>query len=118
MMTAFANALADRGVPRADIFREVFRSPERAAAGPDQQFNVVFAKSGTTSTWRSADGPLLGFAEKLGLALPSGCRVGQCESCLMRVVAGNVAQLGGDASATDHCLTCQSVPLSELTLAL
>lgn len=36
----------------------------------------------------------------------------------MRVVDGNVARLDGDHSATDQCLTCQSVPLSELTLAL
>jgi hypothetical protein len=36
----------------------------------------------------------------------------------MRVVDGNVVQLGGCDSATGQCLTCQSVPLSELTLAL
>jgi hypothetical protein len=36
----------------------------------------------------------------------------------MRIVEGNVAQLGGGDAATDQCLTCQAVPLSELTLAL
>lgn len=117
MMTAFADALADRGVPRADILREVFRSPERVAAGPGQQFNVVFARSGTTGTWRSADGPLLGFAEKLGLALPSGCRVGQCESCAVSVVSGRIRHLHGEQPEdAGMCLACQAVPASDIVL--
>jgi hypothetical protein len=36
----------------------------------------------------------------------------------MRIVDGRVAQLGDGDSSAEHCLTCQSVPLSELTLAL
>ena len=117
MMTAFANALADRGVPRADILREVFRSPERVAAGSGQQFKVVFARSGTAGTWRSADGPLLGFAERLGLALPSGCRVGQCESCAVSVMSGRIRHLHGEEPEdAGMCLACQAVPASDIVL--
>ena len=75
-------------------------------AGSDKSFD-----------WSPELGTLLDAAEAAGLPLPSGCRVGQCESCAMRIVAGDVARLGGDDSAPDHCLTCQAVPLSELTLA-
>ncbi|MDX8502619.1 2Fe-2S iron-sulfur cluster binding domain-containing protein [Mesorhizobium sp. VK4C] len=38
---------------------------------------------------------LLDFAEKKGEQLPSGCRVGQCESCAVRVLQGRVRHLGG-----------------------
>lgn len=117
MMSAFADALAARGVPRSDILREVFRSPERTVAGTGQQFNVVFARSGMSSTWRSADGPLLGFAERLGLALPSGCRVGQCESCAVPIVSGRIRHLHGeDPDDAGVCLACQAVPASDIVL--
>ncbi|MGO4327664.1 molybdopterin-dependent oxidoreductase [Cupriavidus sp. 2TAF22] len=117
MMSAFADALAARGMHRSDIFREVFRSPERTVSGPEQQFNVVFAKSATARVWRSADGPLLGFAERLGLALPSGCRVGQCESCAVPVVSGRVLHLHGEEPEdAGVCLACQAIPASDIVL--
>jgi len=117
MMTAFADGLAALGVHRSDIFREVFRAPGRAPAGPAQQFRVVFARSGMAGTWHSAHGPLLGFAERLGVALPSGCRVGQCESCAVPVASGQVRHLHGeDPEDPGMCLACQAIPASDLVL--
>lgn len=115
--TTMTARLIERGVPRFDIFTEAFTSPPIVPRTLKAQ-TVRIADSDRSFTWTPELGTLLDAAQAAGVSLPSGCRVGQCESCLMRVVAGNVAQLGGDASATDHCLTCQSVPLSELTLAL
>jgi ferredoxin len=67
--------------------------------------------------WQSADGPLLGFAERLGLSLPSGCRVGQCESCAVPVVSGSVMHLHGEEPEDAAvCLACQAVPTSDLVL--
>ena len=69
------------------------------------------------AAWSAADGPLLQFAERLGIDLPSGCRVGQCESCAVRVVSGKVVHLHGtEPDDPDTCLTCQAVPLSDLVL--
>jgi ferredoxin len=60
---------------------------------------------------------LLEFAEKLGIAMPSGCRVGQCESCAVRVLNGSAMHLHGeepDDPAT--LLGCQAIPLTDLEL--
>jgi anaerobic selenocysteine-containing dehydrogenase/ferredoxin-NADP reductase len=115
--TSMTTRLVERGVPRFDIFTEAFASPPVVPRTLKPQ-TVHIAESNRSFTWTPELGTLLDAAHAAGLSLPSGCRVGQCESCLMRVVDGNVAQLGGDDSAPDQCLTCQSVPLSELTLAL
>jgi len=55
-------------------------------------------------------------AERAGLSLPSGCRVGQCESCAMHIVSGQVAHLIDFDGSADTCLTCQAVPITPLTL--
>lgn len=117
MMAGMTAALVDAGVPRFDIQYETFRSPQAAKIVPGQAFDVTFARSGITHTWTSADGPLLSFAERLGVSLPSGCRVGQCESCAVRVANGAVAHLHGEEpDSEDTCLACQAIPTSALTL--
>lgn len=118
MMDAVTVGLVARGVPRFDIFSEVFRSPAAAPIVGDQAFDVTFLSSGLgAKRWSPRDGTLLAFAEGLGLTPASGCRVGQCESCAVRIVSGEVRHLHGsepDDPAT--CLTCQSVPLTNLVL--
>lgn len=118
MMRAVTDGLVARGVPAFDIFSEVFRSPAAPVLDPDQRFRVDFVRSARTGTqWTPARGTLLEFAEQLGLSLSSGCRVGQCESCAVRIAAGQVRHLHGvapDDPAT--CLACQAVPVTDLVL--
>jgi anaerobic selenocysteine-containing dehydrogenase/ferredoxin-NADP reductase len=118
MMEALTTGLVARGVPRFDIFSEVFRSPAAPTLDGDQRFDVRFARSGgAAASWSPARGTLLTFGESLGHAMPSGCRVGQCESCAVRLLAGRVRHLHGsepDDPAT--CLTCQAVPLEDIVL--
>ena len=77
-----------------------------------------FARSGGAPvSWSPSRGTLLTFGESLGHVMPSGCRVGQCESCAVRLLAGRVRHLHGsepDDPAT--CLTCQAVPLEDIVL--
>ena len=108
--------LTARGIPRFDIFAEAFATPPDVPDHLAPQ-TVRIAGSGQSFVWAPAAGTLLDAAQSAGIALPSGCRVGQCENCVMRVVDGDVAHLGGFAGEDGHCLTCQSVPLSALTLA-
>jgi ferredoxin-NADP reductase len=115
--TSMTTRLVERGVPRFDIFTEAFASPPIVPRTLEPQ-TVHIAGCDQSFVWSPELGTLLDAAQAAGLSLPSGCRVGQCESCAMRIVEGNVAQLGGGDAATDQCLTCQAVPLSELTLAL
>lgn len=117
MMTEFSSALQQLGVPRFDIQQEVFRSPTPPVIEPGLSHPVTFSKSGITHTWSSADGSLLDFADRLGLHLPSGCRVGQCESCAVKVLKGTVVHLQGEGSDDpDTCLACQAIPISAITL--
>jgi anaerobic selenocysteine-containing dehydrogenase len=50
---------------------------------------VTFSRSRRTPiVWTSTKGPILNFVEGEGLSLPSGCRVGQCESYAVDIVLG------------------------------
>jgi anaerobic selenocysteine-containing dehydrogenase/ferredoxin-NADP reductase len=114
---AMTARLVERGMPRFDIFVEAFASPPVVPPTLTSQ-TIHIAGSDKSFTWAPELGTILDAAEAAGLSLPSGCRVGQCESCAMRIVEGNVARLGPGEGAANECLTCQAVPLSELTLAL
>jgi anaerobic selenocysteine-containing dehydrogenase/ferredoxin-NADP reductase len=115
--TSMTARLVERGMPRFDVFTEAFASPPIVPRTLKPQ-TVHIAGTDSSFIWSPELGTLLDAAQAAGISLPSGCRVGQCESCAMRIVEGDIARLGGDDSATDQCLTCQAVPLSELTLAL
>lgn len=117
MMQAVRNGLIARGMPAFDIFHEAFRSPPRVVEEPGGPFRVTLRRSGRQLDWRAGAGTLLSFAERQGVDLPSGCRAGQCESCAVRVIRGEVRHLGASAPEDpDTCLTCQAVPLSDLEL--
>jgi ferredoxin-NADP reductase len=118
MMDSVTAGLVARGVPRFDIFSEVFRSPTAPPTDGNQKFNVSFARSGRGPvSWTPRQGTLLTFAESLGLQMASGCRVGQCESCAVRLVAGKVRHLhGSEPEDSAVCLACQAVPLEDVVL--
>ncbi|MCK8787059.1 molybdopterin-dependent oxidoreductase [Roseomonas sp. NAR14] len=118
MLRDLAAGLAARGVPRFEIFQETFHAAGGdVAAGPAGPFSVTFRRSGRTLRWQAADGPLLGFAEAAGLRLPGGCRVGQCESCAVARLAGEIRYLAAiEAEDPGLCLTCRAVPASDLVL--
>jgi len=117
MMAEIGAGLKARGVPAFEIFQERFRSPALPETGGDSSHEVRFTRSGVTLRWEGRDGPLLQFAERRGLSIPSGCCVGQCESCAVRVVSGQVRHAIDPLDLEeDHCLTCQAVPLSDLVL--
>jgi ferredoxin-NADP reductase len=118
MMDALTTGLIARGVPAFDIFSEVFRSPTSPPQHTGERFNVSFARSGMRDmAWDPAKGSLLQFGESLGIPMPSGCRVGQCESCSVRVVEGKVRHLHGtEPDDQTVCLACQAIPQSDIVL--
>lgn len=116
MMHAFSEGLQSRGVPKFDIFSEVFRSPPETMMDDGKSFQIQFGRS-KNAEWSASQGPILDFAEKIGVALPSGCRVGQCESCAVRIVSGTVQHMhGSEPDDPNVCLTCQARPTSDLVL--
>lgn len=87
-----AATAAFAGAGRADALRlERFRAP--IAPLPDARGGLVqFGKSRVAAT---ADGhtPLLGVAERAGLAPPHGCRMGICHTCDATMISGCVRDL-------------------------
>ncbi|MFK0177775.1 molybdopterin-dependent oxidoreductase [Streptomyces xanthochromogenes] len=119
MLDSLTAGLRARGVPAFEIFSERFRAAAREVALPDDAaFTVTFARSDRTVRWTKESGTLLTTAESAGLTLPSGCRVGQCESCACPVLSGNAAHLVApdEGLPGTSVLTCQSVPTSDLVL--
>jgi anaerobic selenocysteine-containing dehydrogenase/ferredoxin-NADP reductase len=113
--------LRERGVLPFRIFSEQFVSETAAIVGipPGLVFEVKFHRSGKIATWTSADGSLLSFAESLGIGAPSGCRVGQCESCAVRVLEGQFQHISGQQlDEPDVTLACQAIPSSPIVLDL
>lgn len=105
------------GAHRFAIFSESFQKPAlnlQAATGP---FTVRFANSSVAMTWTPAEGTVLSLAARQGQALPSGCQVGQCVSCLLQIRSGQVAHLAEvDLQDERSCLSCVAVPASDLVL--
>lgn len=116
MSRSMREDLLSRGVQRFAIFQESFQpSIQRdALVGP---FEVFFIRSGLTVPWTPADGSLLDLAGRHGLRLPSGCRVGQCESCMLHVVSGRVQHpVDVELAEEGTCLSCVATPLSDVVI--
>ncbi|WP_245303767.1 2Fe-2S iron-sulfur cluster-binding protein [Pseudorhodoplanes sinuspersici] len=78
---------------------------------------VKLARSQRELLWNSDERDLLSLSEKNGVELLNGCRTGQCESCLVKVLSGQVAHLAPvELEEPGTCLTCCAVPLSDLVL--
>jgi anaerobic selenocysteine-containing dehydrogenase/ferredoxin-NADP reductase len=115
-VTETKRRIADLGVPSFDIFAESFVSP--VAVPPTLEPRTIrIAGSERSFVWVPDQGTILDAAEKAGISLPSGCRVGQCESCAVTVVEGQFAHLSATDTEEKKCLTCCAVPLSPLVIA-
>lgn len=124
LMESLVPALAEWGVPRADLHFEAFgpasvRLPGDEVPAPDtSRFEVHFRRSGRTLTWDGADASLLEFAERHAIVVDSGCRSGGCGACETRLLDGAVAyaQRPDHDVAAGHCLLCVGRPASALVL--
>jgi len=125
LMQSLVPALAEWGVPVADIHFEAFgpatvRLPGALEADVAElaDVDIRFTRSGRTLAWDGQDATLLDFAERHGIAVESGCRSGGCGSCETRVLEGSVtyASPPDHAPAAGHCLLCVGRPASPLVL--
>src|SRR3546814_3205640 len=114
--------LLARAVFPFEIFEERFRSPRPAAVtAPDAPRRITLARSGREIVWTPAEGSILDAVTKQGIAMASGCRVGQCESCAVRLLEGSVAyaeppgDLEGDLDRTSTRLNSSHSCASRMT---
>ena len=82
-------------------------------------FRVEFKKTGKTLDWESSSGNLLDFAEENGIRMESGCRMGVCGACKVKLISGTVAMETEDGledadKADRMILPCVAVPESDL----
>ncbi len=125
MMQTLVPALAEWGVPVAEIHYEAFGpasvklpgAPEPAApvaAGVE----VKFQRSGRTLVWTGRDTSLLDFAERHGIEVDSSCRSDGCGSCETRLLDGSVQyeHTPDHDVAAGHCLLCVGRPDTSLVL--
>lgn len=125
MMQTLVPALAEWGVPLADLRYEAFgpasvKLPGAASASASiaAGVEVQFRRSGRTLTWDGRDASLLEFAERHGVAVESGCRSGGCGSCETRLLEGSVQyeHAPDHDIAAGHCLLCVGRPAAALVL--
>ena len=127
MMKSLTEGLKKWGVPDDHVYFEAFgpasvkKAPaetkkEGADAGPKHK--IVFAKSNKTLPWNTSDGSILDFALANGVNIDSGCRAGNCGTCVTAIKSGQVTYIHepGTAPETGTCLTCISGPSGDLTL--
>ena len=124
MMAGVTADLAEWGVPKADIRMEAFgpasikkteAAPPPAADAPT--LAVEFAHSGKTVNWSGADS-LLELAEAHDIVIDSGCRAGNCGTCVTAVRSGSVDYPSPPSAAPDagSRLPCIARPTSNVVL--
>lgn len=125
MMDQLTGQLKEWGVPKDHIHYEAFGaatvksvSKEIPEAAKGSEFEVTFSRSGKTLVWDGTAPSLLEFAEASGIMIDSGCRAGNCGTCLTAVRSGSVEYLSEPGAPVEEgsCLTCISVPRSKLNI--
>jgi ferredoxin len=84
-------------------------------------FKITFQKSGKTFDWESSFNNVLDFAEDKGIQMESGCRMGVCGSCKVKLLSGTVTMETEDGledadKADRMILPCVAVPESDLVI--
>lgn len=125
-MTSMGQVLRAEGLDPARFLAETFgAAPVKAKLVAPKADN---AKTGLTVTYRgrdfeiSPDDTLVNALAAQGVRVPTGCGEGQCGTCRLKLVSGEVymAQQGGLSEtevADDYILACCSRPKGPVTLA-
>ena len=116
--------LAGWGVPKKNIHFEAFGPATvkkcKADTGTESnvKLSIQFEKSGKTLEWDTKSASLLDFAESNGIPIDSGCRAGNCGTCLTAIKSGKVDLVGepGSEPEAGSCLACISIPKENITL--
>jgi ferredoxin-NADP reductase len=127
-------ALAELGVPRHKIKRELYGPPDDVTREPgwpqdlaaSTPFDVAVESpslEGGRTIQASAGEPLLNSLERYGIVVPAVCRAGECSACRMRLLSGRVfqpAHTGLRDSDREHGYihACVSYPLENLRIRI
>ncbi len=125
MMNSLHEGLSTWGVPSDRLHFEAF-GPATVGKDPRQSteavstegFQIKFTRSDKTLHWRPTEGSLLDFAERHGISVESGCRSGNCGTCVTAIRTGEVDYSTPPSEMPDDgaCLLCSAIPRSDLEL--
>ncbi len=84
-------------------------------------FKIEFKKSGRTLEWDSSFENILDMAEARGIQIESGCRMGVCGTCKVKLLSGIVAMetedgLSDDDKGNHVILPCVATPETDLVI--
>ncbi|GJM10001.1 MAG: flavohemoprotein [Lysobacteraceae bacterium] len=125
MMQSLRISLATWGVPGKMLSFEAFgasavkRVKDTVVPLDGPKYSIEFRRSQRSIDWCPSDGSLLEFAEANGIMLDSGCRVGDCGTCLIAVLEGEVKypdRVPELTLAMGTCLACIGKPGSDLVV--
>lgn len=124
MMEELSEGLKHWGVPESHLHFEAFgpmsvkRVHRGPVAAPAAAHLVTFRKSARSLPWDGVHATLLDLAEHAGIMLPSGCRAGNCGTCVVALQRGEVTymQPPGCQPEARTCLTCIAQPKGDIVL--
>ena len=124
MMKDLVAGLMAWGVPEGDIFYEAFHpgnvkpKTDNSAQSSSSDIEVTFSKSGKTLKWDTQASSLLEFADYNAIPMEVGCRAGNCGTCLVAILSGEVTYASEPEQMPEagSCLACIAVPKTNLTL--
>jgi ferredoxin len=115
--------LEQMAVHSSRIVQESFGEQQAAkdeGRASELSVNVTFARSALTIA-SSPQRTLLETAEANGILIPSGCRQGDCHTCMTRLLRGDIHMIRDEAlddalQLQGFVLPCVSRPLTDVTL--
>jgi ferredoxin-NADP reductase len=121
LMEDLVPALYQWGVPEAHVNFEAFGPASvngLKANSHTAPCQIGFARTKSELSWKGEFPSLLDFATAEGVVLDSGCRAGNCGSCVAKVLDGKVShtKTPGVPLGADECLTCIGVPEGDVVL--
>lgn len=123
MMQSLFEGLSGWGVPHERIHYEAFgrASIKSAAAAPvpseARTVDVLFTRSDKRCVWDGRS-TILELAEESGIRIESGCRAGNCGTCVTAIKEGSVNYQSkpGVAVEAGSCLACVALPAGNVVI--
>lgn len=129
MMESLITGLKEWGVPKETIHMEAFgpasvkiRSKTKGDSASEgqqaEEYNITFSRTGKSLKWHPDSGTLLEFAEANDIVIDSGCRAGNCGTCVTAIQSGELDYLedSGTAIESGCCLACIAVPKTDIVV--
>ena len=125
MMEALHRDLSAWGVPANRLHYEAFgpatvgkqTKPSDKGKVADA-YKIKFLRSNKTVEWTPKIGSLLDLADQSGVSVESGCRSGNCGTCVTAIRDGEIDYPTPPGELPDEgtCLLCTAIPRSDLEL--